>query len=227
MLIQILVIISVLIIVIFLSITLTKENYTGTQFYTRPIPVHNVNPCNTKCSLNRRYYGGNQILTFQEYLNIVNETLETMKEDVPDMKKYNFRDLTTTEYDNIVIPEGLINNYLNTKLNNVPYDKISYDGTCEEFSVQDVKATVKKCSNTGAYLYNYLFTLHNAKRESSLNTLAELLYDNNELKIIDIKTSSDFATDNNGYECRTGNKFSKFKDCLSIDVKDTLPPGMF
>ena len=222
--------ILIVLIIIMVIVVITKirsEKYTGTQFFNKPLPLQKIKQGNTPCSLNDRFYGGRKIFTFDDYLKVVEKTYSMITDKVS-LKGYNFRELTLNEFNKLVLPERSINNFLNKRLNQVPYNKIEYCGTQEEFSVQDPKPKVLICRNTGAYLYQYYFTLHNAKRESSLNSLAVLLYEKDTLKLVNIKTATSFkTTESNGYDEKYQCNYSKFNDCYDISTTEAVPPGLF
>lgn len=185
-----------------------KKGAWDQSFYEHKIPFEKVKPHNTKCELLDRFYGGNKILQFNEYLAVVEKILENMSEH-RNLDEYQFGKMKTSELCNFHVDEEKVKCFITKKLNEVDYDKIQYDNTCERFVVQEPKMLLSKCPKTGAILIEYHFVLYNPMRQSSINSVAIILIDeDSKLEIVDAKSATQFAGEYNGYSKHTSKSCS-------------------
>lgn len=188
------------------------------SFYKKDIPFSRVCPKNTKCELLDRFYGGKHIIQFNEYLGIINHIYDSISEHRA-LDCYKFKELSTDELCGFNINEQAVQNFLNKKINEIKYNKIIYDRSCENFVVQEPKIVLNKCTKTGAILIYYYFTLFHPKRETSIDSVARILIDEDKMmEIVDVKSTVQFAGEYNGYQKHHVKGMSPFEPSLSIPV---------
>lgn len=189
-------------------------------YYEHKIPFHRVSPKNTKCELLKRFYGGNQIIQFNEYLTIIDRIYETISEHRA-LDKYKFGPMKTSKLCSFNIDEEKLKKLLTNKINEINYNnKILYDGTCENFVIQEPKLELSKCKKTGAILINYYFTLYHPKRETSINSVAQILIDEDKkLEIVKVKSAVQFSGEYNGYEKHTTKDNTPFEQIAKVPVE--------
>lgn len=187
-------------------------------FYENKISFQKVKPINTKCELLQRFYGGNHIIQFNEYLEIVQQIFDTISEN-RNLDTYEFGPMKTSELCTFHVDEKKIKEFLTKKLNEIKYDKILYDHSCENFFVQEPKLHLCKCAKTGAILIHYYFTLYHPKRETSTNCVARILIDEDKkIEIVDAKSAVQFSGEYNGYEKHTSKNVSPFTKSVNIPI---------
>lgn len=196
-----------------------KKGAWDQSFYEHKIPFEKVKPKNTECELLDRFYGGNKILQFNEYLAVIEKILEGMSEH-RNLEQYQFGKMKTSELCNFNVDEERVKQFLTKKLNEVEYNKILYDNTCEKFVVQEPKMLLSKCPKTGAILIEYHFVLYNPKRESSINSVAIILIDeDSKFEIVDAKSATQFSGEYNGYCKHTSKNCSPWGQLSDIPLE--------
>lgn len=193
-------------------------------FYKYKLPFNKVTPKNTKYELLERFYGGNKIIQFNEYLEIINNIYSSISEG-RSLDTYSFGPMKTSKLCSFHINEEKIKNILETKINEINYkNKIIYDSTCENFLVQEPKLELSKCSKTGAILIHYYFTLYHPKRETSINSIAKILIDEDKkIEIVNVNSAVQFSGDYNGYQKHTSRVSSMFETENTIPFDICLP----
>lgn len=188
-------------------------------FYEHKIPFTKVIPKNTKCELLDRFYGGKCIIQFNEYLEIIDNIYSSISENRA-LDKYSFGPMKISKLCSFHINEDKIKTLLTTKINEINYNnKIIYDNTYENFLVQEPKIELSKCSLTGAILIHYYFTLYNPKRETSINSVAQILIDEDKkIEIVSVKSAVKFSKDYNGYEKHISKNSSSFDPIATVPL---------
>lgn len=197
-----------------------KKGAWDNGFYKNNIPFTKVTPKNTKCELLERFYGGNNIIQFNEYLEIIDNIYKSISEN-RSLDNYSFEPMKISKLCSFHINEEKIKNILERKINEINYkNKIIYDNTSEEFLIQEPKIELSKCSKTGAILIHYYFTLYNPKRQTSVNSVSQILIDEDKkIEIVSAKSTVQFSGEYNGYQKHNTQNNSPFDDIEKIPLE--------
>ena len=166
---------------------------TNNDFYKSDLPFSSIN------QVDKRLYGGNNILQFNDILDIVNSVYRNLENANLIINEADFVEMDDDELCSFNINERFLNDFLTNKINQT---------VSETFIVSEPTLKILKNNKDATTLIRYYFTLYNPKRETSIDSFATLLIDENKIvQIVNIKANIKFAGEYNGYQ-KHSNKFS-------------------
>lgn len=171
----------------------TDMLYKNEDFYKSDLPFSSIN------QIDKRMYGGNKILQFNDILDIVNSIYRNLENGNLIINKSEFVEMDDDELCSFHINERELNDFLTSKIN---------ENNSETFIVAEPTLKIFKNNRNRTKMIQYYFTLYIPKRETTIDSFATMLIDENKrVQIVNIKANIQFAGEYNGYQ-KHSNKFS-------------------
>lgn len=172
----------------------------------------------------KRDFGGNTIVSFNDHHKYITDIFSKISKNI---KATDFEDYTYHKVDECQNIFMFVKKLLEEKINqnDVTYKELNYVNPIVKFNIQNERPTlyrVKSIENPeleNVFLVEYVFTLNDARLDSSIDCIAKILFTGPEFKsknfeILELRSLLDFGTSRFKEPCK--DKYAPFQD-LKID----------